>query len=99
MARCVGAQGQVNLAKKNENRPPIMTLPAEHPKPKRKKLWPGDAPAFRGRWFEQFSSSTGWRVMLLQNSAKELAPAGLQGFIPIKMSNYTTALRRSVNNI
>jgi len=40
MACCVGAQGQVNLIKKNENRPPIMTLPAEDPKPKTKKIVP-----------------------------------------------------------
>jgi len=29
---------------------------------------------------ELFSSSTGWRVMVLQNSAKEVAPAGPAGF-------------------
>jgi len=40
MARCIGAQGQVNLAKKNENRPPIVAFPAEDPKPKTKKIVP-----------------------------------------------------------
>jgi len=76
-----------------------MTLPAEDPKPETKKIVPRQCTSFLGSWLKYFSSSTGWRVMVLQNSAKEVTPAGLQVFTPIKMSDYTTALKRSVKNI
>jgi len=37
------------------------------------------------RWFEQLSSSIGWRVIALQTFAKIVAHAGLKGYFPCQI--------------
>jgi len=62
MALWVGAQGQVHSAKKSQKHAPILTSPTENLEPKTKKIF---------RWFEQLSSSIGWRVIASQTWSKQ----------------------------
>jgi len=67
--------GLVPRAKQNwpkrQKHVPIMTSPIETPNPKRKKICNLNEKTSRICWrFEQFFSSIGWWVMVLQSSAK-----------------------------
>jgi len=73
--------GPGKVGHKNAKTPPLMMCPPENPKPKTKKFFINlnQMTCWIRRWFEQLSSSIGWRVTALQTCAKILAGAGLKG--------------------
>ena len=89
MACWVGAQGQVNLADTAKACP---NYDITHRKPQsqnKKKIFDWN---LRTSWicwgFEQLTGSIGWRVMVLQCSAKKVVPAGLTVNSPGKCGYY-----------